>query len=194
MRPLFAHNLIVAVLIFGSMILLRLSEVASGRRSSAREDGTLEWSLVCILLLIAVSLAGATVVSLAGVATIPGAPWWPVIAGLVLMWAGLAFRAWAVFTLGRFFQLTVIVQEDHRVIERGPYRWLRHPSYLGLIVAFTGMGLAMGDWASAAILLLGTLTAFLIRIEVEERALLQELGSEYAAYTQRTARLLPGLF
>jgi protein-S-isoprenylcysteine O-methyltransferase Ste14 len=140
------------------------------------------------------SLAAGIVVSVHDVAPIAGDSWGPVAAGLLLIWTGLAFRTWSIHTLGRFFKLTVVIQDGHRVIDHGPYRLLRHPSYLGMIVAMTGLGVTEGDWASTAIMLSGTLAAFLMRIRVEERTLLAELGDEYAAYAKRTARLLPGVF
>lgn len=106
----------------------------------------------------------------------------------------MAFRSWSIYTLGRFFKLTVVIQDDHRVIDSGPYKFVRHPSYIGSIVAMTGLGLAEGDWVSVAIMFLGTLTAFVLRIRIEERTLAAELGEEYVAYSQRTARLLPGVY
>jgi protein-S-isoprenylcysteine O-methyltransferase Ste14 len=194
MRPLFAHDPAVWIMIGASLILWNAVELALGGRASSQGRSAPEWSFFCIALLVCGSLGGSIAASLGHVATIAGPRWWPVIAGLVLIWAGLAFRAWAISTLGRFFKVMVVIQEDHRVIERGPYRRLRHPSYLGSIVAMTGLGLAEGDWVSMAVMLLGTLSAFLIRIRVEERTLLHELGDEYAAYTQRTARLMPGVY
>ena len=106
----------------------------------------------------------------------------------------MAFRAWAVFTLGHFFKLMVVIQEDHRVIDRGPYRWLRHPGYLAIIVGSIGFGLGWGDWSSVAIMFVGSFVAFAIRIQIEERALRDGLGEEYAAYASRTAKLIPGVF
>jgi protein-S-isoprenylcysteine O-methyltransferase len=194
MRPLFAHEPVVWVLIGASLIVGQLVEVALGKRPSARGRNTPEWSFFCVMLLLYGSLAGSIAASFQGLAPIPGPPWWPVLAGLVMIWVGLAFRDWAIFTLGRFFKVMVVIQPDHRVVDRGPYRWMRHPSYLGLIVALTGLGLAEGDWVSVSIALLGILAAALIRIRVEERVMLQELGEEYATYAQRTARLLPGVY
>ncbi len=195
MRPLFAHDPLVWVLIGASAILWSLVETALGSRLRAQGSRyTRDRSFLSLLLLASVGVPGAIAASLLGIATISGAPWWPVIAGLVLLWAGSALRAWAISALGRFFTIVVAVQQDHRVVERGPYRWLRHPGYLGTILAVTGVGLAEGDWASVAIMLLTILTACAIRIPVEERALVRELGDEYTAYAQRTARLLPGLF
>jgi protein-S-isoprenylcysteine O-methyltransferase len=194
MAPLFTHDRAVWVLIGFSLIFWRVVESALEGRSSARGRNSPEWSYFCIIALLLASLVGSIAASVAGVATIAGPPWWPVIAGVTLIWIGSAFRAWSIFTLGRFFKVMVVIQDDHQVIERGPYRVLRHPSYLGSIIAMTGLGLAEGDWASMAIALLGTSAAFMIRIQVEERTLLRELGEDYAAYAQRTARLLPGVY
>jgi protein-S-isoprenylcysteine O-methyltransferase Ste14 len=66
-------------------------------------------------------------------------------AGLVLMWAGIALRQWAVTVLGRFFTVDVRVQPDQTVVEAGPYRYVRHPSYSGMIITF--LGLALGNWS-----------------------------------------------
>jgi protein-S-isoprenylcysteine O-methyltransferase Ste14 len=71
---------------------------------------------------------------------------WLLVAGLVLMGAGIAFRQWAVAVLGRFFTVDVRVHPGQTVVEQGPYRWLRHPSYTGLIATFLGLGLALDNW------------------------------------------------
>ena len=63
-----------------------------------------------------------------------------------MIWGGMAFRLWAVLTLGRFFRTSVLVHDDHTLVARGPYRVLRHPSYTGLIVTLAGIGLVMGNW------------------------------------------------
>jgi protein-S-isoprenylcysteine O-methyltransferase len=78
-------------------------------------------------------------------AGITSARWGVFVVGLVLMWAGIALRQWAVSLLGRFFTVDVRVQSDQRVINRGPYRYVRHPSYSGMIITF--LGLALGNWS-----------------------------------------------
>jgi protein-S-isoprenylcysteine O-methyltransferase Ste14 len=197
--PLFAHEPAVWILVFVSISIWRVVESASEGRlshrlSRKREPAPREWSFYWIVLLLLASVIGSIATGLARVATIPGPPWWPVIAGTILIWLGLAFRAWSIITLGRFFKVMVVIQDDHQVIDHGPYRLLRHPSYLGMIVAMTGLGLAEGSWASVAIAACGTAAAFVVRIYVEEHAMLQELGEDYAAYMQRTSRLLPGIY
>ena len=117
-----------------------------------------------------------------------------ILAGIVLMWAGMAFRLWAIATLGKFFRTTVIVQEGHKLVTAGPYRFLRHPAYTGGTVTFLGLGLALGNWISAAILLVTPLVAYGYRIAVEESALRTRFGVAYDDFSRIRWRLLPFVY
>jgi protein-S-isoprenylcysteine O-methyltransferase Ste14 len=194
MRPLFVHDPVVVALVVASLVAWQVIQNAVSRHNSTAGRGSPEWSILAIVLIATASVAGSIVVAAHNAATIPGASWWPVIVGLILISLGMGFRTWAIVTLGRFFKLVVVVQEDHRIVEHGPYRRLRHPAYLGSTLAMVGFGMTEGDWLSVAIVSLGTLTAFAIRIRVEERVLLERLGAPYADYSQRTSRLIPGLY
>jgi len=125
---------------------------------------------------------------------LPGPGWWPVALGLCIEGVGLALRAWAVHELGRFFKFTVVVQADHRVVDTGPYRLIRHPSYTGLLMVVLGFGIALGTWLSIPACLLPPLFGFVIRLLGEERVLTRELGEPYRAYMGRTRRLIPGVW
>jgi protein-S-isoprenylcysteine O-methyltransferase Ste14 len=115
------------------------------------------------------------------------APW----AGALLGIAGAALRVWSVATLGRYFTYVVQVSSDQKVVEDGPYRLIRHPSYTGALMMGAGIGLAT-RYAYAPLLIVATsLAAYLIRIFVEERALAQGIGEPYRAYMRRTRRLVP---
>jgi protein-S-isoprenylcysteine O-methyltransferase Ste14 len=115
-------------------------------------------------------------------------------AGLLLMWAGLAIRIWAIRVLGSSFRMTVEVDPGQRVVDRGPYRWLRHPSYTGILLITAGLGLSYGNWLSLALLVLLPAAVTLRRIHVEEAVLASVLGQPYADYRLRTKRLVPGLW
>lgn len=80
------------------------------------------------------------------------------------------------------------------VVRGGPYRWMRHPSYSGLILILIGLGLALGNWAGLAIALVVPIPALVNRIRVEERALLDGLGDPYRRFAASRARLLPGVW
>ncbi|HET6349734.1 MAG TPA: isoprenylcysteine carboxylmethyltransferase family protein [Candidatus Krumholzibacteria bacterium] len=112
---------------------------------------------------------------------------------LVLLIGGLALRWVSIIVLGRFFTVNVAILDGHHVVDTGPYRFVRHPSYTGLLVAFAGLGLYFMNWLSFAITLAGILPALLYRIRIEEAALNASLGEAYAAYSARTKRLIPGL-
>jgi protein-S-isoprenylcysteine O-methyltransferase Ste14 len=114
--------------------------------------------------------------------------------GIGVFLSGLAMRGWAVHELGRFFKFTVVVQAGHRVVESGPYRWIRHPSYTGLLMASLGLGIALGTWLSIPACVVPPLIGFSIRLEHEERVLADELGEPYRRYMERTRRLVPGVW
>jgi protein-S-isoprenylcysteine O-methyltransferase len=113
--------------------------------------------------------------------------------GLTLIWAGMALRLWAIRVLGQFFRTTVIVQDHHRLVETGPYRLLRHPSYTGTLLTILGIGLCLGNWISLVLVTAGSLIAYGYRIAVEERALRARFGPEYDTYASRRWRLIPFL-
>ena len=108
--------------------------------------------------------------------------------------AGAGFRLWAMLELGRFFTVTVTIQENHRLVDTGPYRVLRHPSYTGLLVALVGLGIALDNWLSLLALSALPLVGVLLRIRAEEAALSNALGERYARYAARTDRLIPGVW
>jgi protein-S-isoprenylcysteine O-methyltransferase Ste14 len=119
---------------------------------------------------------------------------WHVVTALVVILAGLVVRVWAILMLGQSFRTTVEVDADQSVVDRGPYRWIRHPSYTGILLILIGMGIDLNNWISLAIVVLLPLAALLYRIGIEEKALCMTLGEPYLDYQQRTKRLVPGLW
>jgi protein-S-isoprenylcysteine O-methyltransferase Ste14 len=113
-------------------------------------------------------------------------------AGLVVIVLGLILRNWAILKLGQFFSRTVTIEKRHRLVTDGPYRWLRHPAYTGMILMYGGINLALGTWLGALVGSGLVLIAALCRIDVEEKTLTEAFGEEYREYMRRTWRLLPG--
>lgn len=107
-------------------------------------------------------------------------------AALGLMLAGLALRTWAIRTLGRFFTLHVGVAAQQTVIRTGPYRWMRHPSYVGALLLFAGMALFLRAWLAATFGLALLAVFFVRRVRVEERVLVAKLGDAYREYQRAT--------
>ncbi len=121
-------------------------------------------------------------------------PFWTVSVGVVLFVFGIFLRWYSIIHLGRFFTVDVSIAKNHELIETGPYRFIRHPSYSGALLAFVGYGMVLQNWVSLLILIGPIGLAFLYRIHVEERALIQALGERYTAYINRTKRLVPFVY
>ncbi|MCZ0997394.1 isoprenylcysteine carboxylmethyltransferase family protein [Streptomyces mirabilis] len=168
---------------------------ARQRRRSGRTERTEWFSFVVFVVLIISGLALAPPIRL----------WVPSLsysthdlsvraAVLVTAWAGIALRVWAIITLGRFFRGTVHIQQGHEVVSSGPYRWMRHPSYSGMLLAGLALALPLDNAAAWLVFTACALTAVAYRVRVEERMLLNVLGEEYRSYAARTHRLIPGVW
>jgi protein-S-isoprenylcysteine O-methyltransferase Ste14 len=96
--------------------------------------------------------------------------------------------------LGAYFTVQVRVSSDQSVVESGPYRLVAHPSYTGLVLVFVGIGLMVGNWLSLACLTLVPAIGLVIRIKVEERAMLAGIGEPYRRFLATRARLIPGIW
>jgi protein-S-isoprenylcysteine O-methyltransferase Ste14 len=191
------HDQPGANLVFwGLVALFALGEYAVRIRSRFNRSGSRSerWSLLVVIVTVAGGLAGGLVLAQRQVATITSGRWALFVVGLALMVTGIFIRYWAVLTLGRFFTVDVRVHRGQTVVESGPYRWVRHPSYTGIIVFLVGLGLALSDWASLAMLVLLPTAGLIVRIRSEERALLDGLGEQYRRFAATRRRLFPGVW
>ncbi len=116
------------------------------------------------------------------------------VLGAVVGWLGLLLRWWSFATLGRYFTTVVKASPDQPVVDRGPYRWLRHPSYTGLLLVFLGCGLMLGNWVGAAASVVIVLAALVYRLRREERAMVAAVGESYSRFASSRARLVPYLW
>jgi protein-S-isoprenylcysteine O-methyltransferase Ste14 len=112
------------------------------------------------------------------------------VAGLLLMLVGLALRWYAVWVLGASFTVDVATRPGQTVVESGPYRWIRHPSYTGGLLTLLGVLVCCCNLASLAALVFA-LGGYAYRIRIEEDALATDLGAPYRDYMRRTKRLIP---
>lgn len=145
-------------------------------------------------LSIVLGMTLANLAQLVSWARLPVSPSLAQFVALALLVGGLAVRWAAILTLGRFFTVDVAIQSDHAVVQTGLYRFMRHPSYTGLMIAFLGCGVLFVNWLSLVVLLVPVTLGLLRRVAREERALLDSLGPAYADYCARTKRFVPGLF
>jgi protein-S-isoprenylcysteine O-methyltransferase Ste14 len=120
--------------------------------------------------------------------------WLTFVIGIAVLWAGIALRVSAVWSLGRYFRREVTIEEGQTVHTAGPYRFVRHPAYLGDVLIAAGFGLALGSWIGAAVALVLTLVGHLPRIHVEEEELRRAFGESYDAFARGRARLVPGVW
>jgi len=166
------------------------------RTRANQPDTTREWrSIVALAITFAVGFgAGFHLARHAEGAAIEFARWPIFILGALLAAAGIAFRQWAILVLGRYFTPFVRVSEGQSVVETGPYRWLAHPSYTGMLMTIVGIGLMLGNWLSLACLAIVPTVGLVIRIRVEERALLAGIGEPYRRFLAGRARLVPGIW
>ncbi|HKF75141.1 MAG TPA: isoprenylcysteine carboxylmethyltransferase family protein [Candidatus Dormibacteraeota bacterium] len=129
-----------------------------------------------------------------GYARIGVLPHWLFYPGEILFVLGYAFTGYSIRLLGRYYSTYVEVLPDHLVIERGPYRLIRHPNYLGQLVGAIGLGLALQSWVALLVLAAAAASYFAYRIRNEEAFLMAEMGTDYASYMTRTKRFIPFVF
>lgn len=170
------------------------SEAALGlarrsKRSSAssHDAGTLR------LVWVVIALSGAAAVWTASHVEFGRYAHGPVLGGLAIgvFGLGIALRWWSILVLGRFFTVDVAIHDGHELVQRGPYRRLRHPSYTGALLAFLGLGLLFDSWPALLVATVPVSAMLLRRIAVEERALERHFGERWRAHCARTWKLVP---
>lgn len=117
-----------------------------------------------------------------------------VAGGGLLMLGGLSIRLWAISLLGRFFTATVRVQSGQQVVTGGPFRLVRHPSYLGSFLCIVSGALFLEAFLSCVAAIGIMLAAYMYRINAEETAMISSFGEEYLSYSSRSYRMIPGLW
>ncbi|WP_049971408.1 methyltransferase family protein [Haladaptatus cibarius] len=181
---------------FATVAVWVASDYLIGRRYNPESDGTQDRGSKRAIA--GATAVGVTFASLA-MELVPTArvpyPYLVFWLGIVTILLGVAIRRYAVWTLGRYFSITVTVDSTDDVVDVGPYRWVRHPSYTGGLLSLVGLGIAVGNWLSFLIILLPGLVGYGYRISVEERALREELGDDYRNYATETPyRLVPKIW
>jgi protein-S-isoprenylcysteine O-methyltransferase len=180
---------VVALLFFFSELLLAFARRSRSGEATSRDRG----SLIVFWVVNTAAIFGAVFCAESGFTRLPMSFNTRQIVAIAMMLAGLAFRWYAIYTLGRFFTVNVAAHADHQLVDFGPYRLIRHPSYTGLLIAFVGLAIYFGTWVGLVVMLVPITLALLYRIRVEEAALVGALGAQYEAYSARTKRLIPGL-
>lgn len=168
--------------IIGTAIIPRIRRRGSVIKRKDRFSGLYIFATIFLALIFSFYFAGAHV------AMLPG---WVFSLGIFLIILGIILRQLSMAILGRYFSGVVGIQKGQKVIEKGPYKYVRHPSYTGALMIFIGLGLALQSWAAVLTLIILFIIAYGFRIYVEEKALISELGEPYIDYKKRTKRLIP---
>jgi protein-S-isoprenylcysteine O-methyltransferase Ste14 len=122
--------------------------------------------------------------------TLPGMPataW----GGVILGTSGFALRLWSLLLLRERFTRTLLVQPGQQIERSGPYRFIRHPGYLGSLLCLNGIGLASGNTLVVVASILITCAAYCYRICVEDAMLVKAFGESYESYRRSTGALIP---
>ncbi|MGA7295933.1 MAG: isoprenylcysteine carboxylmethyltransferase family protein [Rhodanobacteraceae bacterium] len=141
------------------------------------------------LIIAAYLLAMPNAAGLLGEPVMPRLVWFH-SAGLVLTWGGLAFSVWARLYLGSNWSASVQVKQDHELVRSGPYRYVRHPIYTGMLTGFLGCALALDQWRGLLALAI-VLAGFIYKLRLEERWMLETFGEAYADYRRHSHALIP---
>jgi protein-S-isoprenylcysteine O-methyltransferase Ste14 len=114
------------------------------------------------------------------------------LAGVFLCIIGLGFAIWARVMLGRNWSGVITLKEGHELVVRGPYHFVRHPIYTGLLAMFAGTAIAVGYFGGLLGLLL-VFASFWMKLKREEDLMLKQFPEKYAAYQRRVKRIIPFL-
>lgn len=186
-------SLLWSVLFYGwtaSEILIAVATRTRKGGGKVRDRG----SMLLMWVVVASAITAAEFLRYGTLATIHGGGHELKLAAVLVMIAGLLVRWTAILSLGKSFSANVAIHATQTIYRGGLYRWLRHPSYSGLLLIFAAIALRERNWLAIAVLLLPTTAALLYRIHVEEAALREAFGAEYVSYSETTWRLIPGLF
>lgn len=114
--------------------------------------------------------------------------------GLVMIFVGIVSRILVIRSLGKYFTVDVTIRKDHKIKKDGIYNILRHPSYSASLLTFLGLGLYLNNWISLIIAFIPPFLAFLYRIKIEEKALIEQFGQDYIDYKRQTKKLIPFIY
>jgi protein-S-isoprenylcysteine O-methyltransferase Ste14 len=181
-------SFVLAAIIFPvSEIMLALMKRAKKESAKAEDHGTMKLLWLVIVFAIFLAVSGRQAAQFR--APIP--QYWSSAISVALIIIGLVIRWSAVITLGRMFTSNIAIQNDHKLVNNGLYKYICHPSYAGLLLEFTGLGFFFADWISLIALVSPITIALIIRMKSEEQVLIKALGESYIKYISETKRLIP---
>jgi protein-S-isoprenylcysteine O-methyltransferase Ste14 len=175
---------------FASEVLIAVVTRTRSSKGTVRDRG----SMLILWIVIASAITACEWIKSTIAAPLFGGAQWLRPASLIVLLAGIAIRWTAIFMLGKSFSANVAIRQDQQLKQDGLYRFVRHPSYTGLLLVLLALGLRSRNWISLLVVTVPTTAALIFRIRIEEEALAEAFGSQYADYCRRTRRLVPGLY
>ena len=185
MNQTLAHFLPLAAVL--AIYSARMSEVFTKREvvpGKRRESVTFAIFMFCGLLMV---IGGIAEFRLRGLTL-----WWPTFTvGVALSVASFALRRAAIQALGRFWSLHVEMREGHEFVTTGPFAYARHPVYFSMVLELLGIGLIVNAWFTLGAAFAIFIPTMIVRVRIEERALVEKFGDAYRAYSRTTPAILP---
>ena len=193
--PVFTHPLLNGIWVATYALWLVPEIVISRRRPAADAQRVDRGSKAVVIVAVNLGIALGFVATF-GVPSLSVRTHWRAVffLGIAVWLGGILLRLYSVHVLGRFFTTDVAISKVQLVVEQGPYRWIRHPAYLGGLLTLLGLGLTLTNWLAMVLPVCCLAAGYAYRIPLEERALVRGLGTSYSAYMQRTWRLIPYVF
>lgn len=185
----YLFNIIVFIWIASEILLTVLLKSKMGNSSINYDKGTLKkiWTTIFISLVLGIYVSSSSIGKIAFGEYFS-------FLGLILIILGLVIRWVAIITLREYFTVDVIVVKNQKIINKGIYKIIRHPSYLGSIISFLGLGITLSNIFALIIINVPIILVFIHRIKIEEEALIQNIGQEYIEYSKATKKLLPKIY
>ena len=172
-----------------------ISEIILNVRTTRGKDGAADRGtirLVWISLAISFTTAWLPVILDFGRLLLLGD--WLTWVGAAIMISGIIFRRYVISVLGKYFTANVQIQKDHELIKAGPYRYIRHPAYLGILIVALGLGIALANWISLLLCIVFPVIGVMQRIKVEEKELERYFGKQYQDYRKSTWCIVPYIY
>lgn len=185
-----------------AFVLIALFIGFEGPARKSKEAKTLDWGksdlgttrlLAAAFAIAVLVLVGAVVLDYLQIGTSDSTQFIGWI-GVSAMLFGIALRSWASRVLGEFYTRTLLTTKNQRIVQDGPYKVIRHPGYLGIILLWVGGGLATANWIATAVISTLMFVVYAHRIGAEEKMLQESFGEQYRNYAARTWKLIPFVY
>ncbi len=170
-------------------VFMNLRQRSKSKVTSSSDKSSLWWLYGLITLGYALSFA-------VGATKMGRVYYWNTffVIGMALFVIGLMIRMHSLLTLKQYFTYSVVKVENHKIIETGLYKFIRHPGYLGQLIIFIGISISISNWLSILLMMIPVTVGYLYRIKVEERFMTEQFGEDYKKYQERTKRIIPMLY